>query len=338
MARTLILGGSGFLGGNLVVRLRYGGHPVTVLSRGSSGTPVPDDVEHLIADRGDPVQVRGVLGGREWDVVFDLSGMVTAAGGTAFADLVAMLDGRVGRYVFVSSPLVYEPTGVFPWHEESPLRDEPITTYSGFKVYAERALLEWHRYKGFPVSIARPGALYGPGNKAYDMETAMFARLRQHRPVLLPHGGLVISSYGHVDDLCAGLLHLAADPAAVGEVFNLSGQGVTSRHYVDTLASVVGVEADVVALPDEVLPALRKPVFGHRFSARHHSFLATGKAAGLLSLPAGRDFRSGHEETYRWFLSSPLAEAGPVLATGPSGIGFDFGYEAEIAAAIRKGR
>ena len=80
---------------------------------------------------------------------------------------------------------------------------------------------------------------------------------------------------------------------------------------------------------------MRKPVFGHRFSATQHSFLSTCKATTVLGLRPGRTFRAGHEETYRWYLSSPLAEAGPVVSSPTTGIGFDLDYEAEIAARIR---
>src|SRR5207248_8822822 len=99
------------------------------------------------------------LGGKEWDVVFDVSGVVQAAGSSVVADLVGLFDGRVGRYVFVSSQGVYEPDGRFPWFEDSPVRDEPATTYGGFKVMVERGLLDAHRERGFPATIARPAAI-----------------------------------------------------------------------------------------------------------------------------------------------------------------------------------
>ena len=40
----------------------------------------------------------------------------------------------------------------------------------------------------------------------------MFLRLRRGLPVLLPHEGLVTTSYGHVDDLCRNLLEMAQLP------------------------------------------------------------------------------------------------------------------------------
>jgi nucleoside-diphosphate-sugar epimerase len=278
--------------------------------------------------------MRAALEGTEWDAVFDVSGFVMAAGGSSFEDLVRLLEGRTGHYVFVSSIMAYRPTGFFPWTEDQPCRDEPPTTYGGFKVYAERVLLGAARDRGFPATVARPAAIYGPTNNIYDMETAMFTRLRRGLPVLVPHGGLVTTSYGHVDELCAALLLLARSPAAVGEVVNVSGDGVTAAQYVATAAEVVGVEPDVVPVPDDVLPGLDRLPFSHLFAARHHGVLSAEKARAL-GIPAERDFTTGMAETYEWFLASPLAATGGAMADPLWGAGFDLAREAEVAARLR---
>jgi nucleoside-diphosphate-sugar epimerase len=333
--RTLILGGTSFVGGALLAHLRRAGHDVAVLNRGRTGRP-PEGVAQLVADRHDPASMRAALAGTEWDAVVDVSGFVKAAGGPAgFADLLALLDGRTGRYVFVSSIMAYEPDGVFSWTEDHRLRGDPPTTYGGFKVAAERALLHRHATTGFPATIARPAAIYGPGNNIYDMEAAMFSRLRRGLPVLLPHGGLVTTSYGHVDDLCRALTCMCEHTAAVGEAFNITGEGVTSGHYVRTLAGIVGVEPDVLAIGDELVGSLERAPFGHLFAARHHGILDCRKASRLLDLEPAVDFRAGHEQTYRWFLSSPLATAEDALSDPLWGAGFDFDYEARVAGALR---
>ena len=71
-------------------------------------------------------------------------------------------------------------------------------------------MLARHAASGFPASVVRPAAIYGPDNNIFDMETPMFLRLIQHRPVLVPHGGLVVGSYGHVDDLCDAMITIAS--------------------------------------------------------------------------------------------------------------------------------
>jgi nucleoside-diphosphate-sugar epimerase len=331
--RTLILGGTSFVGGALLEHLHAAGAEVTLLNRGS--TPPPPGVEQLVADRKDDASVRAALAGTEWDTVYDVSGFVMAAGGSSFEALVDLLDGRTGRYVYVSSIMAYQPTGFFPWHEDQPYREDPATTYGGFKAYAERVLLGAARDRGFPATVARPAAIYGRGNNIYDMEAAMFTRLRRGLPVLLPHGGLVTTSYGHIDDLCTALLVLGRHLAAVGEAFNVTGEAVTSAQYVQTLAEIVGVEPDVVPVPDAVVATLGRSAYGHLFAAKHHGVLATAKARRLVDLPAARDFSTGHRETYEWFCGSPLADVDSTIADPLWGAGFDLALEAEIAGSLR---
>jgi nucleoside-diphosphate-sugar epimerase len=218
--RSLVLGGSTFVGRRLVQHLVGLGHEVSVLNRGRTATDLPESVGRIVGDRTDAESMRAALGGTEWDAVHDVSGFVMAAGGSEFEDLLALLDGRVGAYVFVSSIMAYAQVPLMPWTEDFPVRDEPPTTYGGFKAYAEGAIVDRFRRTGFPGSIARPAAIYGPANNILDMEAAMFLRLRRGLPVLVPHEGLVTTSYGHVDDLCALLGGMAETPAARGEVVN----------------------------------------------------------------------------------------------------------------------
>ncbi|HEX6658481.1 MAG TPA: NAD-dependent epimerase/dehydratase family protein, partial [Ilumatobacter sp.] len=278
--RALVLGGSVFVGKRLVAALQAAGHDVTVLNRGKTPTVLPDGVKHLAADRTDMGAMRAALGDRDWDVVHDVSGFVMAAGGSDIGALIELLDGRVGSYVFCSSIMAYDQSwaGVFPWTEDQPSNPEGTATYGGFKAVAERLMLERHAATGFPATVVRPAAIYGPENNIYDMETPMFLRLLQSRPILVPHGGLVAGSYGHVDDLCELMVAMADLPAARGEIFNVTAGGVTARRYVTTLAEIVGVEPNIVLVPDDALPSITQPVFGHLFGVRHHAIASIEKA------------------------------------------------------------
>jgi nucleoside-diphosphate-sugar epimerase len=334
--RCLVLGGSSFVGGRLVGYLLDAGHDPTVLNRGRTSSPRPG-VAQLIADRRDPETIRAALTGREWDAVFDVSGYIMATDAANFLALLDVLDGRTGRYVFVSSVMAYAPRGYFPWPETAPVTEDPPTTYGGFKAFAERALLDRFATNGLAATIARPAAIYGPENNIYDMESAMFLRLRRGLPILLPHQGLVVNSFGHVDDLAAALLLIATHPAAPGEIFNISGVGVTAGQYVQTLAEIVGVAPNVRLVPDELSETLERPAFCRLFRARHHSLLDMSKAGLILGLPPERPFRDGHQETYEWLLTSPLANAQANLDDPLWGKGFDLAYEAEVAAQLEAG-
>jgi nucleoside-diphosphate-sugar epimerase len=331
--RSLVLGGSTFVGRRLVQALVDRQREVTVLNRGRTPSALPDGVERLVADRTDAGSMRAALADTEWDAVFDVSGFVMVAGGAPIEQLLDLLDGRTGSYVFVSSIMAYAPSPLMPWTEDRPTSSDPPEKYGGFKAQAERAILDRHRRTGFPGSVARPAAIYGPDNNILDMEAAMFLRLRRGLPVLLPHGGLVTGNYGHVDDLCALLIGMADSPAVAGEVVNATGEAITTVGYVQALADIVGTEPDIRPLPDSALAASPGPLFGHLFGARHHAVLSTEKAR-RLGLPAERGFVEGHRQTYEWFCSSPLVDAPDAMADPVWGAGYDFAAEAKALSVL----
>jgi nucleoside-diphosphate-sugar epimerase len=336
--RALVLGGSVFVGKRLVTALLAGGHDVAVLNRGRTPTDLPDEVQRIVADRTDVESMRAALASTEWDVVYDVSGFVMVAGGSDIPALLELLDGRVGSYVFVSSIMAYDQeglAGLLPWTENLSANAEGTRSYGGFKALSEQAMLERHDHTGFPASVVRPAAIYGPDNNIFDMETPLFLRVQQHRPILVPHSGLVSGSYGHVDDLCAVLVTMAAHPAAPGQVFNVSGEGVTVERYVHTLAEIVGTEPDIVYVPDAVLDHLTTPVFGHLFGRRHHAVLDCSKARRLLGALPSYDLRSGHEHTFEWFKAQGWEGRTEPLVDPVWRATWDFDAEAKLAATLR---
>lgn len=277
-------------------------------------------------------------GTQEWDHVFDVSGFVKTTTAEAFGDLVTTLDGRVGSYVYVSSIMAYQPSDDLPWPESHPLRSESADRYGGFKVHAESTLFAAYEQRGFPAVVARPAAIYGPRNNIYDMEAAMFLRLRKGLPVLLPHSGTVTTSYGHVDDLCTALLLMGEHPAAQGEAFNITGEAVSAAEYVRELAELVGAESDVLHLSDDIVDRLTGPAFSHLFHRRHHGTLDTGKAASVLGFRPRWTFRTGHAQTYEWFCAELLPTLTDALSDPLWGAGFDLAYEAAVAEQARRKR
>ena len=333
--KALVLGGSVFVGRWLVELLVAEGHDVTVLNRGRTESALPGSVERLVADRTDRESMRSALAGASWDAIFDVSGFVMAAGGSDVTDLLDLVDGSVGHYVYVSSIMAYDQSqlGLMPWTEDMATDTSGPRTYGGFKAMAEAAMLERCGRTRFPVSIVRPAAIYGPNNNIYDMETPMFLRLLHHRPILLPHEGLVVGSYGHVDDLCSLMVAMVGNDRAVGEIFNVTAEAVTTRRYVDALAGIVGEPPDLRLVPLARLAELPPGVFGHLFGARHHAVLSIAKARLLLGFEPRFDFVDGHADTYRWFCEQGWAGLDHSLADPVWRASWDFAVE-ELAAAM----
>jgi nucleoside-diphosphate-sugar epimerase len=333
--KTLVLGGSQFVGLHTVRELVARGHEVTVLNRGKTETRLPPGVERLVADRTDLESMRAALQGTEWDAVFDVSGFIMVAMGSSMSDLVELLDGRVGAYVYTSSIMAYAPSGVFPWRESFATVDEGPNTYGGFKKMAEETLLERHSRTGFPASVVRPAAIYGPDNNIYDMEMAYFLRLLRGLPVILPHDGLVAGSYGHVDDLCRAMVDVATHPEAPGEIFNITAEAVTANEYVATLSEIVGKPADVLYMPSDLIGKLEKPAYNHLFGSFHHGILSIDKAERCLGFQPEYDFRAGHAQTFEWFMGEDLDHTQDAPMDPLWFASYDFEYEGRLAETIR---
>lgn len=334
--KALVLGGSVFVGRRLVEMLAAQGHEVVVLNRGRTPATYAEGVRLAKADRTDADSMRSALGGASWDAIFDVSGFVMAAGGSDVDALIDLVDGRVGHYVYVSSIMAYDQSliGTAPWTEDLPSDTGGVRTYGGFKAMTERAMLSRFERSGFPVTISRPAAIYGPHNNIYDMETPMFLRLQRGLPILVPHEGLVTASYGYVDDLCATLIAFVGCSEARGQIVNTTADAVTSLHYVETLARIVGRDPHIVFVPSEVPDGFPRGVHGHLFSKAHHAVLSTEKLHRILGPVSHVDFATGHRMTYEWFLAQGWSDLVQPLADPVWFATWDFDAEARAAVML----
>ena len=174
--KILILGGTGFIGPNMVKYAVERGHEVSIFTRGNKKSETPG-VEHLIGDRNDDLSA---LEGRTWDVVLDNN-----ARDYRWVKLsTEMLKGAVGHYLFVSSISSYQyevdnssATG-YEFKErvlKKPLMDEtyPLNTPIGAwkdgdeaEYGLTKALSEKLAHAAFPgrTTVVRPGLIAGPGD------------------------------------------------------------------------------------------------------------------------------------------------------------------------------
>ena len=100
--RTLVLGGTSFVGRAIVEQALSRGDDVTLFSRGRTGTALFPDVPRLVGDRdsGD----LAALAGTSWDALIDVSAYVPRHVQQASAAVSA------DRYLLISTGSVYDHT------------------------------------------------------------------------------------------------------------------------------------------------------------------------------------------------------------------------------------
>jgi 2'-hydroxyisoflavone reductase len=227
--RLLILGGTGFIGPNMVRYAVERGHEVTIFTRGQTEADIPD-VEHLIGDRNGDLSA---LKGRSWDVVLDNNSR-----DYRWVKLsTELLRDAAEHYLFVSSISAYDPSklnldGVsFPLSEPIVFEDAPrFTPPDGWEDGQEaqygltKTLGEDLSEAAFPgrATIVRPGLIVGPGDPT-DRFTYWPVRIHRGGEVLAPSEGNDPAQIIDVRDLTEWIVRLA-EGGITGQ-FNATGPG-----------------------------------------------------------------------------------------------------------------
>ncbi|KOV48685.1 SDR family oxidoreductase [Streptomyces sp. H036] len=220
---VLIIGGSGFLGAELVRQaVSTGGRPAATF-HSRPGNDVRATWHHF--DLRDPTRLEKVLdtvapavlinvmsGGADW--------AVTAEGGIRLAQAAA---SRSIRLVHVSSDAIFSGTDRDSY-DESCLPD-PLTPYGAAKAAAETAV----RLLCPDAAVARTSLIIGNGRSEHEqLVHALAAGTRQ--------GALFTDDIRcpvHVKDLAAALWEVALSDAA--GVFHLAGPDALSRYELGEL-------------------------------------------------------------------------------------------------------
>ncbi len=163
--RILIIGGTAFVGRHITQAALDAGHQVTLFHRGKTGAELFPQATHLTGDRD---QDLSELAGRWFDATIDVCGFFPRQ----VRSLAAALDGRGGRYVFISSLSAYSAAVPPHFDETAPLAEisDPEATeitvenYGGLKVACEQAATQLF---GPDTTIIRPTYVIGPYDRSY---------------------------------------------------------------------------------------------------------------------------------------------------------------------------
>jgi nucleoside-diphosphate-sugar epimerase len=259
--RILTIGGTQFMGREIVRQLADRGHEVSVLHRGGSHD-LGGDVGNLQADRSDLVTLTALLSAHRFDAVCDTA--YDWQKGTT-ADQVEAAARACGdtlqRYVFMSSVAAYG--GGLGHLEDAQLApDDHSFPYIAHKASAERALFRMHAGTGFPVTTIRPPFVHGPRQPFYR-EQFFWDRLLDGRPIVLPDTGDTPMQWAFSSDVAAAFVRAIEVPEASGEAFNVGHvEPLTQRGFIEALARVAGVEPVFTCIPRERIVAAGGVVVG----------------------------------------------------------------------------
>src|SRR5579885_1414269 len=305
--RILVIGGTQFIGPLLIHDLLRAGHEIYILHR-KPHHPFGRRVHNLVADRNDAEAIRKAVGAIRFDAVYDIAyDWEHGTTGPQVEATAHIFDGKIGRYVFMSSVAAYG-DGLNHHEGDALAPDDHPSAYVRNKAMAERALFRMYQRTGFPIVTLRPPFVYGPGNPFYR-EAFFWDRFRAGRPVILPSQGYRLMQFVYVYDLVDALHKVMEQRNAVGHAFNVANpRPITQHELVIDLAKAAGVEnPQIVSIPRELIHRAggqvigdKRLYFGDYFDVPAITEIIT-KAQRMLTFKP-TDFLTGLKATYRDYL------------------------------------
>jgi dihydroflavonol-4-reductase len=257
MARYLVTGATGFLGGQVALRLLADGHEVVVLCREREPELEGMGAEVLC---GDVLDLSSVERAAEGCVgALHCAGKVSRDPRDAEALYRIHVEGTrtvlaackargVLRFVLASSSgtvAVGNDPDHFATEDDAP--DVALISqwpYYRAKLYAERAALEANESSGVEVVSVNPTLLLGPGDTRGSSTEDVRLFLDRRIPGI-PAGGL---SFVDVRDAAVAMV-LAMEKGQRGRRYLIGACNLTIREFFKRLEFVSGVHAPILAMP-----------------------------------------------------------------------------------------
>jgi nucleoside-diphosphate-sugar epimerase len=314
MSISLVTGGAGFVGSNLVRRLVQLGHRVRVLdnlSTGSETNLLRLDVDFVEGDIRDLDTLRSIM--HNVDLVFHQAALPSVqrsiedpvathhvnATGTLNV-LIAASEAAVKRVVYASSSSVYGDSPVLPKGEA--MQTAPRSPYAAAKLAGEHYCRAFADIGKIETVSLRYFNVYGPRQDplgAYAAVIPLFiAAVLKGEPPIIHGDGTQTRDFTFIENVVnANVLAAEASSQAVGEWMNVAcGSQVSLLALLELLLEITGAEH--VA-----------PIHEDRRSGDVWDSLADiSKARQLIGYEPSVDLRAGLEATVDWFSkASPAA-------------------------------
>lgn len=278
--KALLTGGAGFVGSHLAEALLGRGDEVMVIDNLSTGSI--DNIAHLKGRKGFDYRIDTIMNAPVMaelidhaDVVFHLAAAVgvklivespvhtieTNIGGT---EVVLTHASKKGKLVVIfSTSEVYGKSIDVPFRETADLVMGPTPkhrwAYACSKAIDEFLALAYYKERKLPVIVIRLFNTVGPRQTGrYGMVIPTFvAQALAGEKITVFGDGRQSRSFGYVGDIVNGVMRLADEPKAVGEVFNLGNpEEITMRDLAERVRSLTGSQSEIVTIPyDEAYEA-----------------------------------------------------------------------------------
>jgi len=255
--KLLFVGGTGLISSACSDLAVKRGHELFILNRSrSTKSSPPDGSTVLQADiHADEAALARTLAGHRFDAVVDFIAFTV----DDIERDIRLFRDQTDQFVFISSASAYQKPVKNYWiSEETPL-ENPFWQYSRNKIACENRLLQAYSDYGFPITIIRPSHTYGPTQIPFCVDSwthpwTIIDRMKRGQKVIVPGDGTSLWVLTWNADFAKGLVGLLGNPAAVGQVFQITSDEALSWDQIHLEAyQALDLQPNVVHIPSDLI-------------------------------------------------------------------------------------
>jgi UDP-glucose 4-epimerase len=266
--KTLVIGGSGFIGSHFVgLLIKDKMRDIVVVGRSKKPKyNLPNEVEYISADVRDENSLHKLIAGCNEIVDLAYASVPKTSFDDPVVDILSNLpyavnlfklasESNIRRIMIVSSGgTVYGNPEYLPIKETH--KTDPVSPYGITKLAIEKYAQLYHHLECLPVVIVRPSNPYGANqfgalNQGF-IGASLYAALHKTKIQVFGQRG-TIRDYIYINDLAEGLI-AALNHGISGEIYNIgSGIGTDNIEVVTTLNNVIagtGYQLSYEILPE----------------------------------------------------------------------------------------
>ena len=194
---------------------------------------------------------------------------------------------NVKHFIFLSSSMVYGNFKSQEVTEESAC--EPIGIYGALKYAAEKIIIAYNQVFNLPYTILRPSALYGERCISRRVGQIFIENALFDKELTINGDGKEKLDFTYIEDLTDGILNIINNKNSINQIFNLTyGEGREINEMISILK--------------EFFPKLKVKKVDRDNLMPYRGTLSMNKAKSLLSLKSKWKLEKGYKRYIEWYV------------------------------------
>jgi len=324
--KIIIIGGAGFIGHNLAIKLKENSFDVSIVDGlevnnltsvigNYDNLPYPllskkiiDSRLDLLSEKKIPLYVQDARNYHSLshiilkikpEVIIHLAAVSHAVRSNknpyntfdhSLRTLENVLDvsrDNIKHFIFLSSSMVYGNFKTQEVNEESIC--EPIGIYGALKYAAEKIIIAYNQVFNLPYTILRPSALYGERCISRRVGQIFIENALFEKELSINGDGKEKLDFTYIEDLTDGILNIINNKNSINQIFNLTyGEGREINEMIDILK--------------ESFPKLKVKKVDRDNLMPYRGTLSMNKAKSLLSLKSNWKLEKGYKRYIEWYV------------------------------------